>query len=62
MFNQRHFFLAKAFSTASPIAGDTTTSVQGSYAVLKTVEKVVIFQSGKKYFFGLLVWKKKMIF
>jgi len=36
--------------------------MQGSYGVLKSMEKIWSFFSLEKISFGLLVWKKKIIF
>jgi len=36
--------------------------MQGSYGVLKSMEKIWSFSSLETFFFGLLVWKQKIIF
>jgi len=36
--------------------------MQGSYGVLKSMEKIWSFSSLKKFFFGLLLLKQKIIF
>jgi len=44
----------------SNVAFVPRSCLQGSYGVLKSMERSsVIFQSGKKILFGLLVWKEK---
>jgi len=54
-FRPRSFF---ALLVNSNVFGHTF--IQGSYAILKSMENFVIFQSAKNVF-GMLVWKKKII-